>query len=111
MEGVDGSAGVLPHLQALRAGLEFAGAHPAPPVGGAQPGGPARKSWTASCHFKVLSVVPSHEKTFLLFVESQWMNQACPASLSVVCAAASSKLSPRPAAVSIELRVCPRAYR
>ena len=57
MEAVDGSAGILPHLQGLGAGLELAGPHPDPLVGRAQSGGPARECWTAGGHFKISSLL------------------------------------------------------
>ena len=57
MKAVDGSAGILPHPEAVSAGLEVAGPDPDPPVEGAQSGGPTGECWAACGHFSVSSLL------------------------------------------------------
>ena len=118
MKAGDGSARLLPHLEAVRAGLDLAGPHPDPLVDGAQPGGAARECRAAAGHFKIWSLPSLASDNCLLVVCV--LHPTPPMSVSrlpalplphSLCCAASYKLSLSLAAASIEQRASQRAYR
>ena len=92
MKAGDGSARLLPHLEAVRAGLDLAGPHPDPLVDGAQPGGAARECRAAAGHFKIWSLPSLASDNCLLVVcvtsnTNVCLTPAClaVASLSLLC--------------------------